>query len=425
VAAPLEPATSTSRADELLDSLAGTGVATRPAGPDDAVDGVRPAVVASPADTAQTAAILRRAAELDLAVVARGTGSKLDWGLPPRRVDLVIDTTAMASVVEHVAGDLVVHAQAGVQLDALAATLAGSGQRLGLDPVSNPGHGSGTVGGVLATAADGPLRLSHGAPRDLVIGVTMVRADGVVAKAGGKVVKNVAGYDLAKLLTGSWGTLGVVTEAIFRLHPLPPARRWIVTAVADAAAAAERARSVTRSQSVPAAVDIDRPAGGDSSVAVLVEGVTAGVDARAAAIAELLGGAAVTDAPPGWWGVAPWPGDGTALRLTTTLTGMPALLATLAELPVPVAVRGSAGVGKLHAGLPAGADPHEVAGCVATLRERRAAWGGDVVVLRAPDAVRAAVDVWGPVAGLELMRRVKHEFDPDARLAPGRFVGGM
>lgn len=408
--------------DTVLSRLEATGVPVRAAVDGDAVDGVGPSVVASPSDTATAATVLRAAAEARLAVVARGTGTKLDWGLPPERVDVLIDTTAMSQVVEHAAGDLVVHAQAGATLDQLQETLAGAGQRLALDPLTNPGaDGSGTVGGMLATAADGPLRFSHGAVRDLVIGVTVVRADGVVARAGGRVVKNVAGYDLSKLMTGSWGTLAIVTEAIFRLHPLPAAARWVEHTGPDAA---HRMRLAAQSQAVPAAVEIDQAADGEPTVAVLVDGIPEGVDARAAALREILGGGAISDAAPTWWARAPWEPGGTAVRLTSTLTGVERLLAACANLPLRPAVRGSA-AGRLHAAFPREADAAVVARCVQLLRDQAGEWGGDVVVLRAPEGVRAAVDSWGPVSALEVMRRIKGEFDPERRLAPGRFVGGI
>jgi glycolate oxidase FAD binding subunit len=172
-------------------------------------------------------------------------------------------------------------------------------------------------------------------------------------------------------------------------------------------------------------VEIDHPPGGETAVAVFVEGVSGGVDARARTITQVLGGGSVRDAAPAWWGHPPWETGGTALRLTSTLTGVEALLATFAELPLPAAVRGSAGVGKLHAGFAPDADVGVVTRCVERLRERAPEWGGDVVVLRAPAEVRAALDSWGPVSGLSLMRRVKHEFDPDGRLASGRFAGGI
>jgi glycolate oxidase FAD binding subunit len=411
--------------DRLVGELAATGAGVRTAEPDDCVDGVRPGLVVTPTDTATTAAAMRVLAAHELAVVARGSGTKLDWGLPPQRFDVLLDLAAMDHVLEHASGDLVVRVQAGTRLDALRATLGEARQRLALDPLTNPGtDGSGTVGGVIATAADGPLRLAHGAVRDLVIGVTIVRADGVVAKAGGKVVKNVAGYDLGKLFAGSYGTLGIVTEAVFRLHPLPQTSRWIVRSAPDAVAAVELALRVTRSQLVPAAVEIDRPASGQPAVAVLIDGMGAGVQARADAVAALVDGEVRDEAPP-WWGRAPWQAEGTAVRLTSELTGLGALVGALDALSVPVDLRGSAGVGKLHAAFAPHLDAARIAAAVDTLRGRAAAWGGDVVVLRAPHAVRSRVDSWGPVRGLPLMRRIKDQFDPGRLLAPGRFVGGI
>lgn len=397
----------------------------------DEVDGVAASFVASPADTAQTAAVLRVAAERGLVVVARGTGSRLGWGAPPARLDLIVDTARMDRIIEHRAGDLVVHAQAGVRLDTVRERLAEAGQRLAIDPVLPPGvsHG-GTVGGVLATAASGPLRLSHGAPRDLLIGVTMVRADGVVAKAGGKVVKNVAGYDLGKLLTGSWGTLGLITEAVFRLHPLAPVARWVVRPADSTAEAHELVQRVVHAQVVPTALELDCPPGAQASLAVLIEGIPAGVTGRVDVLRELLGeGTQVRESAPEWWGRAPWERGGIALRLTHEIAGLPKLLDALDEAAkrtgLAVAVRGSVGVGVVHAGLPGEADPEAVGTVVNALRRQSSAWGGDIVVLDAPPAVKTRVDVWGPVRGRTLMRRVKDQFDPEHRLAPGRFAGGI
>jgi glycolate oxidase FAD binding subunit len=396
-----------------------------PAGDGDAVGGVAARWVAAPGSTDEAAAVLRTAAAEGLAVVARGAGTKLDWGVPPRRLDLIVDTARLDRIVEHAAGDLVVIAQAGVRLDALADRLAGDRQRLAVDEVV-PGT---TIGGMLATGVSGPRRLQAGAVRDLVLGVTLVRADGVVAKAGGKVVKNVAGYDLAKLIAGAYGTLGLVTEAAFRLHPIPPAAAYVTVRLPDAAAAYETVQRVLHGQFVPTAVELDRPEpGGPAELAVLVEGTEAGVAARVTQAVEALGpGAAETDRPR-WWATLPGGGDGVLVKVTAELTGLGRLLdgvdRAAAAAGATAWVRGSAGVGAFHAGLP-GTDPTAVAAFVTALRDAAPSWHGSVVVLAAPPAVRSEVDSWGPVPGLGLMRRVKERFDPDALLAPGRFVGGI
>jgi glycolate oxidase FAD binding subunit len=393
----------------------------------DVVDGVPARWVAAPGSAAEASAVMRVAAEQDLAVVVRGAGTKLDWGHPPERVDLVLDTSRMDAVVEHAAGDLIVVVGAGCRLADLQATLAGAGQWLAVEPPRG-----GTVGGIVATAATGPARYLHGAVRDLLIGARVVRADGLAAHSGGKVVKNVAGYDVGKLLTGSYGTLAVLTEVAFRLHPVPPTRTWVSVPVASAADAAAVVQQVVHSQLAPTAVELDRPAEGNATVSVLLEGISAGVEGRMSRALALLGpDAAAAGAAPAWWGTEPFGGGDVMLKLTHEIAGLAQLLAAIDEgaaaAGLAVDVRGSAGVGTLLAGVRAepAVDPRAVARLVEGLRARAASYGGSVVVLDAPADVKAAVDVWGPVAGLDLMRAVKNRFDPQRRLAPGRFVGGI
>lgn len=401
--------------------------------------------------------MLRAAADLGLTVVPRGAGSKLDWGYPPRRCDLVIDVSGMDQVIEHEAGDLVASVQAGITLDRLAHALGAAGQRLALDPPPArrpPAPGSdgaltrGTVGGVLAAGAAGPLRLRYGSGRDLLIGITIVRADGTVARSGGKVVKNVAGYDLGKLFAGSRGTLGLITEATFRLHPVPAATAYAVARCPTAAGACELLAAAVDSPHAPVAAEIDWPgAGSPVSLAVAVEGDAGGVAERAALIAGLLaGGATVSDEPPPWWGagspadaavvqVAFWPGDLeralTAIRLTARESGL------------DPAIGGSAMAGVLHVTVPAPASADAVAAFVTGLRaalghEPSPAGAGppggradgpparaSAVILHAPPAVAELVDLFGPVPSLALMRAVKQQFDPGEMMSPGRFAGGI
>src|SRR5664280_3036739 len=157
------------------------------------------------------------ARDAGLRVGVRGASSKLGWGMPPAGLDLLLELSRQDRVLEHAAGDLVVRAEPGVRLVALRERLAPARQQHALDP-PEPGA---TVGGVIGANASGPSRLRYGTARDLLIGITVVLADGTVARAGGKVVKSVAGYDISKLYIGAVGTLGLVTEAIFRLHPVP------------------------------------------------------------------------------------------------------------------------------------------------------------------------------------------------------------
>src|ERR1700694_2310405 len=188
----------------------------------DAAAGAQPKLVIEPGTERELAEIVRLANEAGLAVIPRGGGTKLGWGNSPARADLILSTARLTKIIEHAWADLTVTVEAGCTIQKLQETLAQHGQRLALDPLWPE---KATVGGVLSTNDSGALRLRFGALRDLIIGVTIALPDGTLASSGGKVVKNVAGYDLPKLVTGAFGTLGVITRAVFRLHPLPRAAK--------------------------------------------------------------------------------------------------------------------------------------------------------------------------------------------------------
>ncbi|MFC4783056.1 FAD-binding oxidoreductase [Nocardioides sp. MAHUQ-72] len=400
----------------------------REPGPEDLVDGVAPGVVARPTSTDEVAEVMRVAAEHRLTVVPRGRGTKLTWGLPPTSADVLLDLGAMDRVLDHAAGDLIVQTQAGATLDAVQSVVGQARQRVTID-ATVPG---GTVGGTLATNTSGPRRMVGGTMRDLLIGLTVVRADGVVAKAGGRVVKNVAGYDLGKLMVGSYGTLAVVTEALFRLHPEPEAQRWISVPVTSPAQAQRLAQDAVHSQVVPAAVEVGWAPTGSGVLTVLLEGREHGVEGRAATVRGLLGDeSSETDQAPAGWAAYPWEhaatGEerATALKLTFLLSGLADVLAAADDTGVPVAVSGSAGTGVVYAAVPAGVPVDDAARVLARLRDVCGRHGGSAVVLDAAASVKSGLDCWGPVPAIDLMRRVKDQFDPDHRLAPGRFVGGI
>ncbi|MGO8958525.1 MAG: FAD-binding oxidoreductase [Streptosporangiaceae bacterium] len=465
-------------AGSVLRQLTDACARVSPAGPADVVGGRAARYVAAPASTAEAAAVLRAAAGLSLTVVARGAGTKLDWGAAPASCDLIIDTRLLDQVLEHAAGDLVVSVQAGILLADLAKVVSMAGQRLALDPPDG-----GTIGGILATQAAGPLRFRYGAPRDLLIGITVVRADGTIARSGGKVVKNVAGYDLGKLFAGSYGTLGLIAEATFRLHPAPAAAAVIAVDCGDALAAAAAVDAMARSPLAPSAVELKWPsAAAPIIVSVLLEGDEASVGGRADRMVGLLGQRATVDRQPGLratvdrWSAQPkradhrlgrpalpadepkqpsttnsttslssttGPGSSTspgptvlrvgfwAGQLASVLTAI--RTAALAENLDPV-VSGSAAAGVLHVEVADDEPGEAVARFVAGLRAGLAGGSGgggvlpaaaSAVVVRAPADVRAAVDVWGPVPSLGLMRAVKEQFDAESRMAPGRFAGGI
>ncbi|GAB7038595.1 MULTISPECIES: FAD-binding oxidoreductase [Catenuloplanes] len=420
------------------DVLPALGDVCAHAGPADEVAGVRARYLARPGDPAQVADVLRAAAAHDLAVVARGGGTRLHWGLPPARADLILDLSAMDRIVDHAAGDLVLVAEAGVRLADVQRHLAAAGQRLAVDG-QPPGA---TLGGTVALGHSGPSRLLAGPVKDQIIGISVVRPDGTPASAGGRVVKNVAGYDLGRLMCGSYGTLAVLTRLIFRLRPLPAARAFVVAPVLGPSLVAPLVEAVGTAQLTPSAIELDLPAPphddtagpATGAVVVLVEGVPAAVAARAAAARELLRAAGAAevhvraDAPPRW-GAPPVTDGGPLLRLTFVRSGLPAVLSAARD--AGAAVAGSAAAGVLTAALPPGppggtaAPPARVAAALTALRAVCARYGGTAIVLAAPAPVRDAVDVWGPVPALDLMRRVKDRFDPGRRLSPGRFVGGL
>lgn len=420
-------ATLTVDLDRARTALESACTDVRAATGDDAVDGVAPALVARPAATEEVAAVLRAAGEAGLTVVPRGAGTALAWGMPPERADLVLDLCRMGEVLEHAAGDLIVKAQAGARLATVQRTVAPAGQRLALDDPL----GGATVGGTLAGNGSGPRRMAFGTARDLLIGITVVRADGVVAKAGGRVVKNVAGYDLGKLMIGSAGTLAVVTEATFRLHPLPAVSRLVGIRYDRPEEAQRLVQSVLHAQVVPAALEVE-DTGDGGTVAVLLEGTEAGVEGRTAVARRLLGAEAAAGEVPPDWERAPWAGRDdrpVLLKLAFALSGLARVLAVAraaaGDVGVALHLRGSAGAGVVYGALPGSTDPAAVAALVERVRAECTAAGGSLVVLDGPPAVKATVDLWGPVSALDLMRRVKQQFDPERRLAPGRFVGGI
>jgi glycolate oxidase FAD binding subunit len=407
-----------------------------PACADDLIGGVPARLAAAPASTAEAAAVMGVAAALGLTVVPRGAGSRLDWGNPPRSCDLIVSTERLDQVVEHAAGDLVATVQAGVRLDALQARLADAGQRLALDP-----PGSATIGGLIATNAAGPLRFRYGAPRDLLIGITIVRADGTVARAGGKVVKNVAGYDLGKLFAGSYGTLGLITEATFRLHPLPAARMDVTAETADPAIAAALAHAAASSPLAPAAIELEWPATtGPLTVSIRLEGDEGSVAERADLLASHLAGEVDGASVRSFRVSGPMAGDHarpegpTRIRLAFWASRLAEVLgrigASASAHGLNPVVSGSAAAGVLAVSVPDDAAAESVAALVTDLRAALAPADSDmptgsVVVLTAPAGVRALVDLWGPVPSLDLMRAVKDQFDPGYRMAPGRFAGGI
>lgn len=400
------------------------------------VDGAQPAWAARPGTVDEVSRLMALAAEERLAVAPWGSGTAMSLGHAPRRLDLVCDLGRLAAVLDYEPADLTVTVQCGISLEALRARLGEHRQFLPLDPAPGPLR---SVGGVLATNASGPLRARYGTPRDLLLGIRFVQADGTLTWGGARVVKSVTGYDVPKLMVGALGTLGVLVEATLRLHPLPDAEAtWLVACPGFESAAALFA-SILDSSLEPSRLELANGPALDRQEATALVSVASAPEAVRAqgealrALAHRVGGRPEPGASEVWGRLARCLG---AADVLVKVAGLPSDAAALAgeveRLASGAGVRalvvGEAGNGVLHAGfegrLPAERWDREV---VAPLRARVAPAGGGVVVERAPRELKERLDVWGPpdAEALGIMRRLKSEFDPLGILNPGRFVGGL
>jgi glycolate oxidase FAD binding subunit len=367
------------------------------------------------------AAALAAAAAAGDAVQIRGAGTKLAWGTAQPQAMTELCTTSLDRVVEHNVGDLTAVVQAGVPFARLREQLAAEGQMLAIDPpLGNPGEEA-TVGGVIATADSGPLRHRYGAPRDLVLGITVALSDGTIARAGSKVIKNVAGYDLAKLFTGSYGTLGLILSVSVRLHPLPLATATALGASSDAAGLTEAVRALAAAPLELEALDVAWR-GGRGGVLACCGGAQSA--RRARRVAELmrrlgLDQVDVTESDATLW-ARQRAGQRSRERALVKLSHRPS---RLAEILAAVDAVGGTLVGRAVLGT-----SYVELDADAVTRLRGALGAGEYsVVLDAPTEARAGLDAWGPndPISLGLMQRVKDRFDPARACNPGAFVGGI
>jgi glycolate oxidase FAD binding subunit len=367
-----------------------------------------------PATYAEVSEVLADLSRSVTAVRFRGAGTKSEWG-GTVEADAEVSSEGLASILEHNAGDLTAVVQAGVKMADAQAAFAEAGQMLSIDP---PG-GEATIGGVLATADSGPLRHRYGTMRDLILGVTVVLSDGTVARSGGKVIKNVAGYDIAKLFTGAFGTLGMIVEVALRLHPRPQ-RTVTVRSASDEPASLARAASTLAH--LPLEMDCLDVSWGDGGGEVLARFAGAAPEGRADAAVRALDGlhapASIEEDDAVIWEAqraAQRAHRGVVARVSTLPSEMPAVLAG------SVRCVGRAGMGVFYVHL-TGDD------LVGTIEELRRALGrAQVIVFDAPEDVRKKVDVWGSgdEGAVGLMRRIKSRFDPVGICNPGIFVGGI
>jgi glycolate oxidase FAD binding subunit len=408
--------------------------AARPPTAADAVLGLQPEVVFEPATPEEAAEVVGESVRQGRSLAFVGGATDLELGARPERLDAVVRTALLDRVVEHAPSDQIVVVEAGVTLAALGRVLAAEGQRLALDP---PLPDRATVGGVIASNAFGPRRARYGSVRDLIIGISFVRSDGRIAHGGGKVVKNVAGFDLPKLMVGSLGTLGMITTATFRVHPVPEETTTLLSADRSSAEVVALVDRWREAQLEPAAVAALWRAGDRFDLAVRFEGFGRGVAEQRERCASLAGEARspcdVLDAAQekALWSRHDAQRRGGGLRAKLAALPM-AFAAVAAEALVPLlsSLDRPAGVWypTLGLGFVAGEalETEAVAAATASARRRLEARGGSLVLEAASDAIRQRVEVWGQApSAIGLMRSVKARLDPERRLAPGRFVGGL
>lgn len=406
------------------------------------VQGKTPRLVSTPSSPEALAGVLKACAEAGAAVVPWGGGTQQNLGEPPARLDVVLRTQALNRVLEWEPADLTATVEAGMRFTDFQQVLAERNQRLPLDP---PLDEAATVGGLIATNASGPRRLKDGALRDLVIGTRVAGVDGQVTRAGGKVVKNVTGYDINKLHIGALGTLGVLVEVTVKVAPRPETERTWLGVFATAQEAARMVSALLRRPITPTALELLN----DQTAARLGVTVAAGrwvlaarADGFAPAVARHLRefeAAAREAGVQDGWAVAEEEGKalwrryarlGAELRwtgraLTCRLALPPAALGTVGAEAARTGARPlvwGSGTGALFWSV-AAEDADQA--WVAQLRALATQAGGALVVENRPAAL-TGLDVWGPPGGpLKAMRAIKAEYDPRGTLNPGRFVGGI
>ncbi len=423
------------------------------------MDGLSPKWAIFPKTREEVRKIVGLCQAESLSIIPRGNGTKIGIGNIPRRADLVISTRHLDRVVDQDCENLTITLESGVLLSDIQERLRseGIGYFIPLDP---PFTDAATLGGILATHSSGPKRLLYGTARDLVLGMKVVLADGGVISCGGKTVKNVSGYDMAKLFIGSFGTLGIIIEATLRLLPLPEKEHTFVAAFQKAESAFEVIKEILKSQLIPSSIEIlnftvIRETGanlpyseGDYFLAGAIEGAKEAVQRQIKEIheitrrylprkTELLEG---HDQSNLWKTVRDsslrlrtrWPESALlkmSVPISKTAVAFAASEAIAAQEGFPCALWGHAGSGILYVGLPFGertAESNRVIHAIHQLTGKAVALGGNLVIEAAPVWIKKQINVWGKEGSdLPVFRQLKSQLDPSCLFNPGKFVGGI
>jgi glycolate oxidase FAD binding subunit len=414
---------------------------------DYAIDGRVPSLLIKPRTGEETSKIIKIIAQYQLKLLPRGGGTQLHQGGQPGDIDILLETTAVNRLLEHEAPDLTCHVEAGMTLGQLQEHLAIKGQQLALDP---PNAESATIGGLLATNASGPKRLRYGSARDLVIGLKVVQADGEITRSGGRVVKNVAGYDLNKLYIGSYGTLGVIIEANFKLHPIPHHEKTLLFTFTRCEEAMDTAIALIQSPLLPCAIELIAQGERARSLfrsAFPDNGYTLAVDFENSTIAmarqinethkianahhpfdsnELEG-----HEQKRFWQTVRQQMQGTltckiCLPISRTASYIHEMENICQQQRLTATIVAHAGNGILYAELSPYNQEKQIVTAIAELRQLAQTFKGSLVVECCPTQVKQQLSVWGePRSDFYLMQRIKQQFDPRGLFVSGRYLGEL
>ncbi|WP_414621996.1 FAD-binding oxidoreductase [Calothrix sp. CCY 0018] len=386
-----------------------------------------PGCIVYPQTQEQLAEVIAEAYRNKWRVLPCGSGSKLKWG-SLTKVDIVVSTQRLNKIINHAVGDLTLTVEAGVKFADIQTALAKHNQILALNPTTPD---LATIGGIIATGDTGSLRQRYGSVRDQLLGVTFVRADGQIARAGGKVVKNVAGYDLMKLFTGSYGTLSIITEATFRLYPMQSASGTAIL-TGSKEAISQAAETIRGSALTPTQADLL------SSQLVSSMGIGKGLglilrfESIPESVKEQLNQVLQVGEKLGLTGVLYsdteeqnlWHRLPEKIHLPESGSEITCKIGVLPNAAVEILDRADLGSINISSGLGILRFEDEI--MVLEMRELCQQYSGFLTVLSAPIEVKQKIDVWGYSGNaLELMRGIKKQFDSENILSPGRFVGGI